>query len=231
MSFFEGIFKAFPQIFENQTLIYAIVGVIILIGYFFLRKGEGKTKMKMFYFADVERLVSPLDVKELTPKRIITKDDKAFMRRAKSWLWKDKTKTFVFWLGKVGKGITYRIEQNTTDKKGKTVVEKIGSLADGIHSCLQLKEDEDLKTSDINDEAIEKLKKSEIFVCVDLEADTEKIPEITEEMAVKESDRNMMDLVGMKIKEHLRKEDWIRNSGLMAIGALTYIIATQLGLL
>lgn len=231
MGTFDGLFKIFPQIFENKTLIYAIIGVVILIGYLYLKRGEGKTKMKMFYFADVERLASPLKVKELTPKRVITDDDKGFMRRAKSWLWKDGTKTFVFWLGKVGKGLTYRLEQNKTDDDGKDIVEKIGSLYDGIHSCLQLKDDEELIKSHIDDEAIEKLKKSEIFVCIDLETGTEDMPEITEEMAVKESDRNMMDLVGMKIKEHMRKEDWIRNVGLMAIGAFAYVLAVQLGLI
>jgi len=223
--------KLFPQIFGNQTVLYALVGMMILIGYFYFKKGEGTTKMKVFYFAEVESLVSPLKVKELTPNRVVTDDDKGFMRRSKSWMWKDKTTTFIFWLAKVGRGLTYRLEQNKTDKKGKVVVEKIGSLYDGIHNCLQLKTDEILEVKHITDETMKKLKKSDIFVCVDLEVDSREMPKITEDIAVKESDRNMMDLVGMKIKQHLKREDWIRNGGLMAIGALAYIIATQLGLL
>jgi len=231
MSFFEGIFKAFPQLFQNQTLIYALVGMLALIGYFYFKKGEGKSRMKIFYFATVESLITPLDVKKLTPKSVYTKDDKRFMRRAKSWLWKKGTNTFVVWLAKVGKGLTYRLEQNKTTDDGKKEVVKVGSLLDGIINCLQLGENKELKKSDITDEAIEKLRKSEIFVCVDLEADTSAIPDITEEGAVSEANKTMMELVGLKIKQAMSKEDWIRNGGLMAIGALAYILATQLGLL
>lgn len=228
---FDGLAKLFPQVFENQMLIYAVLGIMILIGYFFLRKGEGKTKMKVFYFAEVESLVSPLDVKELSPKRVTTKDDKAFMRRAKSWLWKDNTSTFVFWLAKVGSGITYRLEQNKEDEDGNKQVVKIGSLWDGINNCLQLGENEILEKKHITEDAIVKLRNSDVFVCVDLEAHSKEMPDISEDSAIKEADRNMMDLVGAKIKQHLQREDWIRNIGLMAIGAFAYVLAGQLGLL
>lgn len=228
---FFNLDKLFPQVFGNPMLIYVLLGIMILVAYIYLRKGEGKTNMKVFYFAEVERLVSPLDVKELTPKSVLTKDDKRFMRRAKSWLWKDKSKTFVVFLGKVGRGLTYRLEQNKTDKKGKDIVEKIGSLYDGIKSCLQIDDDKELTKSSITDDAIEKLKTSEIFVCIDLEPETEGLPNITEESAVSEADKSMMDLVGTKIRQQLRKEDWIRNIGLMALGALAYVISMQLGLL
>lgn len=187
--------------------------------------------MKMFYFAEVERLVTPLDISELSPKSVTTKDEKKFMRRAKSWLYKFKSQSYVMWLGKVGRGITYRLEQNSKDEDGNAQVEKIGSLLDGIRNCLQLK-DEDVLTNDhFNQEGLNKLNLSEIFVCVDLEHDTDDMPEITEEMATREADKSMSDLVGMKIKQHLSKEDWIRNAGMMAIGALAYIILGQLGLI
>lgn len=231
MGLLEGIADAFPQIFQNKMLIYGIVGLMILIIFFYLRRGEIKTNMKVFYFAEVESLVSPLDVKKLTPKSVYTKDDKRFMRRAKSWLYKFKGTSFVVWLAKVGSGITYSIERNKTDDKGKEQVVKIGSLLEGIENCLQIQEPEVLKISDITEDALDKLKKSEIFVCVDLEEHTKDLPDITEEGAVTEANKTMMELVGLKIKQTLKKEDWIRNAGMMAIGALAYVLAQQLGIL
>lgn len=187
--------------------------------------------MKIFYFAEVERLAIPLDVENLTPKSVQTKDEKRFMRRAKSWLWKDKSKTFVLWLGKVGRGITYKLEQNRKDADGNVHVEKIGSLLDGIRNCLQLKDDALITNETFNEEALKKLNLSEIFVCVDLEMDDSTMPTITEEGSTTEADKNMMDLVGLKIKQHLSREDWIRNGGLMAIGIVAWELARQLGLL
>ena len=226
-----GLDKLFPQLFKNNILIYGLVILIVIVGYFYFKKGETKTDMKMFYFAEVERLVTQLDVSILSPKSVTTKDEKRFMRRAKSWLWKHKANTFVVWLGKVGKGITYQLEQNKKDAEGKAQVEKIGSLLDGIRNCLQLKDDALLTKDNFNDENLKKLNLSEIFVCVDLEAQSETMPKMTEESATTEADRSMSDLVGLKIKQHLAKEDWIRNGGMMAIGALAYVILQQLGLL
>jgi len=223
--------KIFPTLFNNSlfTIILVIAGIAVV--FYFVRKGEVKKDMKVFYFAEVERLVQPLDVNNLTPKSVETKDEKRFMRRAKSWLWKYKTTTFIVWLAKVGKGITYKLETNKRDDAGNVQVEKIGSLLDGIRNCLQLK-DEDVIDNDTFDEAaINKLNMSEIFVCVDLELDDSTMPKITEESSTTEADRSMSDLVGLKIKQHLSKEDWIRNAGLMGLGALGYVIVQQLGLL
>ncbi len=226
-----GLDKLFPQLFENNILVYGMITLVVIVGYFYFKKGEKKTDMKMFYFAEVERLVTPLDISELSPKSITTKDEKKFMRRAKSWLYKFKSQTYVMWLGKVGKGITYRLEQNKKDEAGNAQVEKIGSLYDGLKHCLDVKEVNELTPQTFTPESLELLKKSEIFVCVDLEHDTKDMPEITEEMATREADKSMMDLVGMKIRQHMAKEDWIRNAGMMAIGALAYIILGQLGLM
>ena len=226
-----GLDKLFPQLFENNILIYALVGMIAIVGYFYFKKGEQKTDMKMFYFAEVERLVTPLDISELSPKSITTKDEKKFMRRAKSWLYKFKSQSYVMWLGKVGRGITYRLETNKKDANGKAQVEKIGSLYEGLKHCLDVKEVNELTPQTFTPESLELLKRSEIFVCVDLEHETEDMPEITEEMATREADKSMSDLVGMKIRQHMAKEDWIRNAGMMAIGALAYVMLEQLGLI
>lgn len=230
MGFFDGIAKIFPQLFDNPTLIYVLVGIMILIGYFYFKKGEGKMPMKLFYFADVERLVSPLDIKEVTPKSIYTKDDKRFMRRAKSYLYKDGTQTFIMFLGKVGKGLTYRLEQNK-EEGGKVVIEKIGNLYDGLKACLNVEEMNELTPQTFTPETLKLLKQSEISVCVDLEEHTSKLPDITEEGAVTEANKSMAELVGMKIRQQMHREDWIKNGGLMAIGAVVYILAVQLGLI
>ena len=83
------LFKIYPQL-NNPVVILFVVAIVSLIGYYAYKKSRGEThqKMKVFYFVDVERLVSPLEVTELTPSSVITKGDKKFWRRAKSWLWK-----------------------------------------------------------------------------------------------------------------------------------------------
>ena len=140
MGSFFGLDKLFPQLFENNLIIYILVFLISIVGYFYFKKGESKTTMKVFYFAEVERLLIPLDVSKISPKSVQTKDEKKFMRRAQSWLWRYKSQSFVLWLGKVGRGITYKLEQNKKDEAGNAQVERIGSLLDGIRNCLQLKD-------------------------------------------------------------------------------------------
>ena len=186
--------------------------------------------MKIWYFASVERLVTPLKVKKLTPKSVITKDDKTFLRRSHSWLYKEGSKNIVLFLGKVGKGITYRLEQNKIEG-GKDVIEKIGSLYDGLKLCLNIGEINELTPQTFTSETLELLKESDIFVCVNLEDDPEGFNELTEEGAFTEANKNMAELIGLKIKQHLTREDWIRNAGLIGIGAAAVFAAQALGVL
>jgi len=202
-----------------------------LIVYFYFKKGEGKLNMRVHYFADVERLVKPLKVKELTPQNVVTDDDKQFWRRAKSWLWKDGNKTLVVFLGKVGKGITYRLERNPV-KKGKVMLEKIGSLYDGLVHCLNVKENNELTSQTFTPESLELLKKSEIFVCVDLETDPSDVPtDFNEETAIQDATKHMANLIGEKIRQSLAREDWIRNVGLIGIGVAITLVAQQMGIM
>lgn len=187
--------------------------------------------MKVFYFADIERMITPLDVNKLSPKNVYTKDNKKFWRRSKSWLWRRGSSSFVVWLGKVGKGITYRLEQNK-DENGKKVIEKLGSLWDGIEQCLKVDEYDIITKESITDEAIEKLRLSNIFVCVDLEVDPSDVPsDFDEDSAVSEANKSMANLIASTIRDLTKSEDWIRNAGLMAIGALALFLAQSLGLL
>ncbi len=228
---FEGLFKIYPQL-NNPMILYVILAIIALVVYTYFKKGEGKLKMKVYYFADIERLVKPLKVKELTPQNIVTEDDKKFWRRAKSWLWKDDNTSFVIWLGKVAKGITYRLETNPKDDDGKTVVEKIGSLYEGLKHCLDVKEADELTPQTFTPESLELLKRSEIFVCVDLEIDPSDVPaEFNEDNAVREANTNMANLIGMKIREQLTKEDWVRDAGLIGIGIAVTLVAQQMGIM
>lgn len=230
MNWIESITKAFPQIFANPVLIYILIGGLALIAFYFYNKREGIMDMNILYFATVERLITPLKVKKLTPKSVITKDDKTFLRRSPSWLYKKGSQNIVTFLGKVGKGITYRLEQNKKEG-GKDVIEKIGSLYDGLKLCLNIQEMNELTLQTFTPESLELLKQSDILVCVNLEADPEEFNELTEEGAFTEANKNMAELIGLKIKQHLTREDWIRNAGLIGIGMASVFAAQALGIL
>ena len=227
------LYKLYPQL--NSPYVTIFISLILLgVIYFVFRKSKGdlSVDMQLFYFADLERLVSPLKVTELTANSVITEDDKKFWRRAKSWLWKKGTRTFVVFLGKVGKGVTYRLEKNKTDDDGKTQLEKIGSLYEGLKHCLGVKEVNELTPQTFTPESLQLLKQSDIFVCVDLENDPSDIPsDFNEENAVNEADKAFSSLVGEQIRNKLEKEDWLRNAGLMAIGATGLWVMQNLGFL
>ena len=225
------LFKIYPQL-DNPVVIIFVIAIVALIGFYAYKKSRGDIhqKMKVFYFADLERLVSPLDVTKLTSSSVLTKGDKKFWRRSKSWLWKHGNEMFVVFLGKVGKGVTYRLETNKRTEDGKVQLEKLGSLYEGVISCLDVKEANELTPQTFTPESLELLKKSEIFVCVDLEYDPSDVPkEFDEDNAVSDADKSFSSLVGEQIRNKLEKEDWLRNAGLMAIGATGLWLAQNLG--
>lgn len=214
---------------------YITVALVVVAGgliLWFFRRGEKVSKMQLLYFADVERLITPMKVINLTTQSVMTEGNKKFWRRSKSWLWKKGNNILVTWLGKVGKGVTFRIETNKKGKDGKPVVEKLGSLYEGLRACLNIEEDNELTPQTFTPESLDLLKRSDIFVCVDLELDPDDVPNaFDEDNAIDEADRGMADLIGSQIKDKLTREDWIRNGGLMAIGALALVVAQMLGLI
>ena len=216
----ENLAKIFPQWFGNPNWIYIPLGLIGLVVLYFVFKEQGKMSMKVWYFAPIERLITKLDVNELTPKSVKTENDFVFMRRAFSWLYKEGARNTVIFLATVGKGITYALE-GTPKKKA----EKVGTLYDGVESCLG---ETDIKT--LSEVVTNKLKESNIYVGVTLESG-EDLPEISEEGALKEANQNMAELVGKKIKDQMQKEDWIRNAGLIGIGIAATFAAQALGII
>lgn len=221
MGWMENLAKIFPQWFGNPNWIYIPLGLGGLVILYYVFKQQGKMGMKVWYFATVERLITELDVRELTPKSVITSDDKTFLRRAASWLFKEGISNTVIFLGKVGRGITYRLGSTPEGQ-----AEKVGTLYDGVESCLG-----DTVTKKLSTAIKDKLKDSEIFVCVELEEDSGELPNLTEEGALSEANKNMAELIGAKIKSQLQKEDWIRNAGLIGIGIAATFAAQALGIL
>ena len=225
------LYKLYPQLNSPYVTIFITV-ICLAVIYFIFRKSKGdlSTDMKLFYFADLERLVTPLKVEKLSSNSVFTEDDKKFWRRAKSWLWKKGTNTFVLFLGKVGRGVTYRLEKNKRNEEGKVILEKLGSLYEGLKYCLGVKEENELTPQTFTPESLQLLKESEIFVCVDLEHDPDDVPlDFNEDNAVDEADKAFSSLVGAQIREKLESEDWLRNAGLMAIGATALWVAQSLG--
>lgn len=216
----EALAKLYPSVFGNPYIMFIpLIGIAGVVLYIFM-KDMNKVKMELFYFSPIERLINPLKVSEVTPRSIITKDNKRFMRRATSWLFKRGSSSVVVWLGKVGRGITFSLE-STPKKKA----ERVGTLLEGCESCLGD------NVSKIPKAQRDLLSESNIFVCLELEPTTDDMPNITEEGATTEADNNVGNLIGMKIKEHLQKEDWIRDAGLIGIGVATLFIAQALGVL
>jgi hypothetical protein len=221
MNIFERLAKVFPQIFGNALFYYIILGGMVVVVLYFVLKEQNKVNMRVWYFATVERLITPLVVTKLTPKSVITKDDKTFLRRAPSWLLKQGMKNMIIFLGKVGRGVTWKLE-STPDGKA----EKVGTLYQGVESCLGVN-----LTKKLSDKVIDLLKQSDIFVCVEIEPDSDEIPKITEESALTEANRNMAELIGTKIKQQLFREDWIRNAGLIGIGIAATLVAQTIGVM
>lgn len=221
MAVTEWLAKVYPQWFSNPLAFILPIVVLVGIGLYFVMKEMNKVKMELFYFSPVERLIDPLKITDVSPRAVTTKDKKRFMRRAPSWLFKRGSNSIVVWLGKVGKGITFKIGATPEDQ-----AEKVGTLLEGCESCLT-----DEETKKIPQAVRNKLSESNIFVCVELEDDFKGMPKITEEGATTEADNNVMNLIGMRIKEQLQKEDWIRDVGLVGIGVALLFIAQNLGVI
>lgn len=227
------LYKLYPQLNNPYVTIFVAVICLIVIYFIYQRtRGELSTDMQLFYFADLERLVTPLKVEKLSSNSVFTEDNKKFWRRAKSWLWKKGTNTFVVFLGKVGRGVTYRLEKNKKDADGKVQLEKLGSLYEGLKHCLGVQDENELTPQTFTPESLKMLKESEIFICIDLENDPSDVPlEFNEESAINDADKAFSDLIGDSIREKLATEDWIRNAGLMAMGATALFLAQNLGFL
>lgn len=135
---------------------------------------------------------------------------------------KQGRRTLTLWLGKRGSAYTFK---PASTPQGKAV--KIGS----IYEALEVIWSKEL-IDKLENKYRDPLLTSEIFVTVELEEGytPDNLPAVSEEGVFTEANQNMAELVGTRIKKALMREDWIRNFGLMGIGAAAVFIAQNLGL-
>jgi len=205
-----------------------IIGIctIFIIGFsaFFLKREIIPSLGRILYFSETELIGSELSVKKITPKRLLTKD-KRFFRIAgtRAYNFRIRRKNVLTWLGKVSTAYLFK---PATTPEGKA--EKIGSFYDGLVTILG-----ESVVKLMKPEHLDKCIRSELFVTVNLgEGYTpEGLPVIDETGMYTEQDREMARMLGKGLKEGFRKEDWIRNGGLIGLGiALTFILQ-NLGIL
>jgi hypothetical protein len=217
------IVKIFLSIFKNTYFLITIGGMFVLAIFLFLINDQVKDKYRIFYFSESERLITPIkQIDKLTPNMILTKDNKRFIRNSVAYTLRERGKVLTCWLAKRGTAYTWMPDQ-TEEGKGKI----IGTLWKGILSVVPELENE------ITQEWRERLKESLVYVTVELEkGTTPKGSEFMSEKGVKtEANQGMADLIGVGIRQRILKEDWVKNFGLMAIGALAYVVAQMMGVI
>lgn len=219
MQLFRDLFR-----FLNEPIVaLGVMALLFALFILFISFRTFQPSQEVLYFSEAERLCEPLIVTELTPKSIRTKGNKRFFRNAIAFNVKRGRRIVTTWLAKRGTAYTFK---PAGTPKGKA--KKLGSIYEALESIW-------------SKELLEKLAKeyrdplmiSDIFVTVELEAGFTPtgFTAATEEDVFTEANQNMAELVGSRIKEALRREDWIRNAGLAGIGAAGVLIAQNLGIL
>jgi len=213
----------FLSIFKN-TYFLITVGLIFLVAIVaFFVNDRLKDKYRIFYFSESERLIEPIkNIEDLTPNMILTKDNRRFIRNSVAYTLREGGKTLTCWLAKRGTAYTWMPDQT---EKGKGKI--IGTLWKGIISVVPELEKE------ITKEWRERLKESLVYVTVELEkGTTPKGFEYMSEKGVKtEANQGMADLIGVGLRQRILKEDWVKNAGLMAIGATALWVAQTMGII
>ncbi len=219
-----SIQKMFSNFFTSPLITMGLVALLFLIIFAYALVSSTRPGKRVYSFSETERLCEVYEVLETFPTILKTEQNKKFIRNNLAYNMKEGWKNVTMWLGKRGTAYTF-----TTEKTPEGKAKKIGSLFDGIRSCLP-----DDYVASIPAEHIESMKKSEIFVTVELEGGSKPdadSPKISEQDIYSEADMNMANLIGSRIKNVLHREDWIRNFGLIASGiALTYVL-NALGIL
>lgn len=219
MKLFTDFFKFLNQPIVTLGLIAILVAIAILV----ITLGTMTPKKQVLYLSESERLGEFLPIQKMTPESLYCKDNKRFKRRSVSFTVKQGRRTLTLWLAKRGSAYTFA---PASTPKGKA--KKIGTIIEALETIWS-KELIDKLENKYRDP----LMKSEIFVTVELEAGytPDGLPALGEEGVHTEANENMADLVGTRIKEALRREDWIRNMGLCGIGAAAVLIAQNMGLM
>jgi len=220
MAMFDFSFFANPMFIIGVSTVF-----IIAFAIFFLKREILPSLGRILYMSEMELIGNELSVTKITPKRILTKDGKRFFRiqGTRAYNFRIRRKNVLTWLGKVGTAYLFKPE-DTPEGKAK----KIGSFYDGLTCILG-----ENVVKQMRPEHLEKCKESELFVTVDLEAGytPEGLPEIDEAGVFTEQDRDMARMLGKGFQEGFKKEDWIRNAGLVGLGVALTFILQQLGIL
>ncbi len=219
MKLFTDFFK-----FLNQPIVtLGLVAILVAIAILVITLGTMTPKRQVLYLSESERLGEFLPIKRMTPKSLYCTDNKRFKRRAVAFTVKQGRRTLTLWLAKRGSAYTFK---PASTPKGKAT--KIGTIFEALETIWS-KELIDKLENKYRDPLL----KSEIFVTVELEAGytPDGLPALDEAGVHTEANENMADLVGTRIKDALRREDWIRNFGLVGIGVALALAAIQMGIM
>lgn len=218
-----GILEQFFEFMSNPWVLVGVVCVGAIIAGLALLADMAKRSYKVLYLQEAERLAFELDINEITPKQLKTNDNKRFIRNGVAYTLKRGLKTIILWLGKVGTAYTWK-PADTPEGKAKI----IGTLYDGLLSALGAEIADELTL-----EAKEKLIASKIFVTVELEQGItpDGLPSMSEQDINNEANNDMASLIGMRIRNQLRKTDFTRDLALIGSGGLALLLLQGLGIL
>ena len=177
--------------------------------------------LKVFLFSETEGLFEPINIDATTPKCLhSTKRDFRFFRTSKSY--KNRFKSELLWLAKMGKGYVFRLKQGEKDK-----AEKLGSLWEGLNVILG----EDI-CNGFTDYVKDKLMDSKIYLTVELEQPPFPVEyeELTEQDVKNENAQRMSSVMFAGMKDQL-KEDYIKIIFILGTGIAIALVAIRLGLM
>lgn len=212
----------------NTFFIISMGSIIVIALIVFVINDRIKDKYRIFYFSESERILEPIkNILGLTPHMVLTKDNRRFIRNSVAYTLRQGGKVLTVWLGKRGTAYTW-MPDHTEEGKGKI----IGNIWDGLLSILGNDIDIGGK-EEFSQEWREKLKESKVYVTVELEEGiTPKGFEVMNETGVNtEANQGMSDLIGVGLRQRILKEDWVKNFGLMAIGATALWVAQTMGII
>lgn len=216
--------NAMTGMLMNETVFLGIVALICAVVLSFAVYSKYKPENWVFNFSEVERKFRMHKITRLEPRSLHSeKDNKRFIRNASAWNGVINGKAITLWVSKLATAYCFELE-DTPEGKAK----KIGTLWDGLKGVLG----EDL-IEGFKQEIKDKLMKSKVFITVELEKgfQDEDLPKMDETDILDDANKNMANLIGSRIKSILHKEDWIRNVGLMGIGATAILLGQQLGII
>ena len=221
-----GFLNQFFAFFANPLVLAVAFGIVLIFVALFMYQDMLKKAYKVLYFSEAERVAEELEITNVSPRQLKTKDNKRFIRNSVAYTLRRGAKTIILWLGKVGTAYTWQAEQNKKGDDGKPKMKLIGTLLDGLVSCLGEEVLEELTV-----EAKERLIASQIYVSVELEegATPNNLPALSEQDINTEANNNMAQLIGLRIRSAMNKTDFTRDLAIAGAGGLAVLLAQGLG--